>query len=121
MKTSILYDTGKYLARASLPNETTPPKAILELAHDRTWRSFDGSEHKEHVQDLVWIGYHTFAFKNDLTRSVRIIPDEYIVRLDDLDNQIENLGRERQHLIDEAWRRAKPLHKADLEEAIKTV
>ena len=133
MKTSILYGRN-YTQRASLPAEIPQDKsnhytrARFMAAHKSRVGTLSG-ETLIHDPDAIHVGHWAFKlglvggridackpFKYDggICGAV-IIPEEYVSRLHDLDEQIGALQDKRREIMAEAAKRGKPLARKDLE------
>lgn len=119
MKTPILYRVRRdstIPSRASLssddgcrdvakfwPAHTEIGSQVLDLERGKT-RPFSRQR-----PDSVGFYSASFEFKRGLTERAKIISQEYIDALDKIDGQIETLMRQRNDLLNEAWRRGRPL------------
>jgi hypothetical protein len=130
MKTSVVYEykarPGSLTTyhRAPLPAEADPERERREgtrvarfvPAHDYTFHYLGdkpGTERKGHRPDTVAVGATEFFFPAD---QVRVVPADYVERLDALDRQMAELEQERRDLAAEAFRRGRKIKKADLVE-----
>jgi len=129
MKTSLLYarhtDSKPRRARLasddSADNEKSPfhiARFVPACSATRTSLNLDtmtpSKPHTVKVPDSVDLYSDEFHFKNGSTERVCVIPSGYVAQLDQLDQEIEALRQRQSELIDEAWRRGRPLRVTDI-------
>ncbi len=125
MKTSALYRFGKTIRRALLPSDGPPrfksdrvAKFIAEHVEEgKTVVSMDPfrtKPFKRTVPDQVWAYPDRFYFERGKTMPVHVGAADAIARVDEIDREIERLGRERDEALEDAFVRGRPLRKSDL-------
>lgn len=68
------------------------------------------------MPDMVVFRSYTYSFDHGKTDKVRVMTPEYVRSLDILDREIDALEQKRNAMIEEAWRRARPLKVSDVKE-----
>lgn len=126
MRTRLVYEygSGRY-HRAVLPGEDPGAytAARFEEGHTymaKTYASMskffagEGKNVRRHIPDGIRVGSNRLELERGVCSKLRFMPEEIVDAIDQIDEQIKSLIRERNALLEDGYARGRKLRAADL-------